>query len=132
MAEERRKGEAEEAVAAALKGNRRGEGEAEEGKEGVEEGMSVWWSIEWLPKSVGTTNALFPLAPPLSRILLLLLTLSVSLQIFALFFSSLAPGPLVFSPFLFLFYFISPLRYLISFASPRLDAYPFVLALPSF
>lgn len=46
---------------------REGEEEEAETEGGKEEGMSVWWSIEWLPKSVGSQQrgrrAGFPLAP---------------------------------------------------------------------
>ena len=35
---------------------RKGEEEAAETEGGKEEGMSVWWDIEWLPKSVGSTK----------------------------------------------------------------------------
>ena len=99
--EERRRAESVVAAAAGLafeakRGVEEEEGEAEtDGKE--EEGMSVWWSIEWLPKSVGSTNALFPPhAPPLSRISLLPLP-SPPLQI-KFSFLSLAIGALL-SPF---------------------------------
>lgn len=60
MSDERRKGEAEEAVAAAvavaLEAKRRGEEDAEEGKEG----MSVWRSIEWLPSPWAQQMQCFP------------------------------------------------------------------------
>ena len=48
--------------------------EAGEKAEGGVEGMSAWWVIEWLPKSVCATNALFvkflrrpPPSPPFLR-----------------------------------------------------------------
>lgn len=46
---------------------RKGEEEAAETEGGKEEGMSVWWSIEWLPKSVGFStkaNTPFSHSPP--------------------------------------------------------------------
>jgi len=56
-------------VVAALEAWRKGEEEAAETEGEKEEGMSVWWSIEWLPRSVGCSTNDAPFHPRPLRLL---------------------------------------------------------------
>ena len=56
-------------VVAALGAWRKGEEEEAETEGEKEEGMSVWWSIEWLPKSVGCSTNDAPFHPRPLRLL---------------------------------------------------------------